>query len=149
MRSLAWLAFAALLAPAPHIRIAATPPATAAKPGETLSLFVDILPDRGIHVYAPGATDYQPIAIKLKPADGVAPGKLSYPKSEMLSIPETGEHVPVYTKPFRLTQAITIAKTAHAGTRLVVTGTVAYQACDDQVCFLPAELPVSWMVDVK
>ena len=143
------IVLAALLAPAPHIRVAATASAAAAKPGAIVSLFVDVLPDRGIHVYAPGAADYQPITVKLSSTEGVSPGKLSYPKSETLAIPETNERVPVYTRPFRLTQSIALAKTAKRGTKIVVTGTVAYQACDDRVCFVPAELPVSWTVDVK
>jgi hypothetical protein len=140
---------AALLAPAQHISVAATASATTARPGATLSLFVDVVPAAGIHVYAPGATDYQPIALTLPASPDAVAGKLAYPKSETLAIPETGEKVPVYNKRFRLTQPVTIAKTAKAGTKLVVSGRVQYQACDDQVCFLPAELPVSWTIDVK
>lgn len=138
-----------LLAPAQHIRVASTVSAPSAKPGSTLSLLVDVTPDAGIHVYAPGANDYQPISLKVQPPAGVVAGKLAYPKAEELSIPETGEKVPVYNKAFRLTQPVTIAKTAKAGSKITVMGTVRYQACDDQVCFVPAELPVSWTIDVK
>jgi DsbC/DsbD-like thiol-disulfide interchange protein len=148
----AWLLLtlvASLLAPAQHIRAAASVSEPSAKPGATLSLHVDVVPNPGIHVYAPGAAGYQPIALTLQAVDGVTPGKLAYPKAEALSIPETGEKVPVYNKPFRLAQPITIAKTVKAGSKLTVTGTVRYQACDDQVCFIPAELPVSWTIDVK
>ena len=143
------LTLVATLLPAQHISVAATASATTARPGATLSLFVDVLPGAGIHVYAPGATDYQPIALKLSASTDAVAGKLAYPKSETLTIPETGEKVPVYNKPFRLAQPVTIAKTVKMGTKIVVSGRVQYQACDDQVCFLPAELPVSWTIDVK
>jgi len=140
---------ASLLAPVHHITVAATSSAASAKPGSTVSLFVDVLPDKGIHVYAPGAADYQPIALELKPGADAASGNLEYPASETLAIPETGEKIPVYNKPFRLTQAITIAKSAKRGSKIAVAGTVRYQACDDAVCFLPAQLPVSWTIEVK
>jgi Disulphide bond corrector protein DsbC len=137
-----------LLAPVHHIAVTATSTAPTVKPGATVSLFVDVLPNDGIHVYAPGATDYQPIGLKLDASD-VAAGKLVYPKSETLTIPETGEKIPVYNKAFRLTQPVTVSRSAKPGTKIVVSGVVQYQACDDRVCFRPAELPVSWTLDVK
>jgi DsbC/DsbD-like thiol-disulfide interchange protein len=139
---------ALLVPPAQHITVAASASVPSARPGGTLSLFVDVVPNPGIHVYAPGAVEYQPIALKIQ-ATGVTAGKLTYPKSEPLAIADTDEKVPVFNKPFRLVQPITIGKSAKAGTKISVTGTVEYQACDDVVCFLPATLPVSWTIDVK
>ena len=59
-----------------------------------------------------------------------------------------GEHVPVYEKPFRLTAAVSLARTAKAGS-LTITGTLKYQACDDRVCFIPESVPVRWTMTVE
>jgi DsbC/DsbD-like thiol-disulfide interchange protein len=139
----------ALFAPKQHVTVApSTNPATG-KPGAKVSLFVDVMPDPGIHVYAPGAKGYQSITLTLASSAGFAGGKVAYPKPETLFFEPLNETVPVYQKPFRLTEAITIAKSAKAGTKLTIVGTVDYQACDDRVCFIPASLPVNWTVDVK
>jgi hypothetical protein len=34
-------------------------------------------------------------------------------------------------------------------TTLTITGTFAYQACDDKVCFAPQSIPLSWSIAVK
>jgi DsbC/DsbD-like thiol-disulfide interchange protein len=139
-----------LFAPVQHVTIAATASAASGAPGSKVSLFVDVAPNAGIHVYAPGAADYQPIAVKLDATNGmIAAGKLTYPKSERLLVAGAPEAVPVFQKPFRLVQEVTIGKSAKPGSTLTVTGRVEYQACDDVVCFLPATLPVSWTIAVK
>jgi hypothetical protein len=141
------MALLALLAPRQHIAVAASTSVASVKAGAKMSLFVDVLPDRGIHVYAPGAKDYQPIAMTIEPRAELTIGRTVYPKSEMLSF--DGDSVPVFQKPFRLTEEVTITKSTKPGTKLKVTGKIDYQACDDKVCFIPASLPVSWTIDVK
>ena len=132
-----------------HLAIATSNSTAVVKPGAVVSLFIDVVPNRGIHVYAPGATDYRPITVKLDPDAHVTAGRLIYPKSEILLFEPLGERVPTYQKPFRLTQDVTIARSAKPGTKILLGGTVSYQACDDKVCFVPASVPVSWTVDVK
>src|SRR3954462_9246724 len=51
--------------------------------GVAVTLFADIVPDRGMHVYAPGAKDYLPIALTIAPAKNVRVGKLTYPMPEI------------------------------------------------------------------
>src|SRR5258707_13918902 len=68
------------------------------RPGATISLFVDVVPKPGLHVYAPGAKDYTPIALTLIRQPIVTAGKLLYPKSEILAL--ENERVPVFKVPF-------------------------------------------------
>jgi DsbC/DsbD-like thiol-disulfide interchange protein len=124
-------------------------PAPATASGGKATLMLDMTPNEGIHVYAPGAKDYIPVKITLKPQAGVKPGKLTYPKSEKLFFAPLNETVPVYQKPFRLAQDITLTNTAAAGDKVVVDGTLEFQACDDKVCFVPETVPVSWTVTLK
>ena len=153
---IAFLIFAAQAAPAlqfrgntesKHATITAAPTGVSAAPGAKLSLFVDVTPNTNIHVYAPGSKDYIPITVK---PDAQAPlkfGKVRYPKSEMLTFGD--EKVPVFAKPFRLTQDATLDKSAKSGSTVMVAGTVSFQACDDRVCYPPESVPVSWSVMVK
>ena len=142
--------FAALLAAAtPHLTMATSASVTVARRGATVRLFVDVIPDPKVHVYAPGAKDYIPIGLVMTPRSGVTVGKLAYPKSQDWYFEPLKEHVPVYEAPFRLEQMIALGQPLKAGDRLTVAGTVTYQACDDVVCFNPVSAPVSWTVTVK
>ena len=130
-----------------HATIVAAPADVTAVAGGKASLFVDVTPKPGIHVYAPGSKDYIPISVKLDAAPGLKPGKLTYPKSEMMTFGD--EKVPVFQKAFRLTQEVTLDKSAAAGGTVSVAGTVHMQACDDRVCFPPENVPIKWSVQVK
>jgi len=120
---------------------------TTVSPGQSLKLFVDVTPRPKMHVYAPGAKDYQVISLELN-SPGARAGKLTYPKAQDLYFAPSKEHVPVFEMPFRLTQDVTIAADAKPGT-LYVTGVLKYQACDDAICYNPKSEPVSWTVTVK
>ena len=141
---------AQLLAPAAkpgHAVITPTPTEVNGQAGGKLALFVDVAPKPGIHVYAPGSNDYIPITVKLNAQPQLKAGKVAYPKSEIMTFAD--EKVPVFEKPFRLTQDVTLDKSLKPGATVTVAGTVHYQACDDRVCYPPESAPVSWTVVVK
>ena len=141
------------LAPAPsavqHVVVAAGANVATVPAGGTVSLWADVIPKPNIHVYAPGAKDYQIVALVLTPQRGLTFGKATYPAGTPMAFPGVTERVPVYQKLFRITQPITIARTAAAGQTLTIAGAVNYQACDDRVCFPPASIPVMWTLRVK
>jgi thiol:disulfide interchange protein DsbD len=111
----------------------------------TTTLFVDITPNRGMHVYAPGAKDYVPVTLSLSGPKNVRAGTVVYPPSEIYFFEVLNERVPVYQKPFRLTQPVTMTGSTPP-TPVVITGSLKYQACDDKVCYSPESVPVSWTV---
>ena len=117
------------------------------KPGARASLWLDVVPNPGIHVYAPGAKGYQALELKMSPAAGISAGKVTYPPSEILFFEPLGERVPVFQKPFRIEQAISLSKQWTSST-MTVNGVVTYQACDDKVCYAPGTIPVSWTLTV-
>ena len=64
----------------------------------------------------------------------------------------------VYKEPFRLVQDVTIPMrgdidaeqlASEPGATLRVDGVLAYQACDHETCYLPAEAPLSWELDAQ
>lgn len=130
-----------------HATVAAAPSDLAVRPGAKTMLFVDVTPNPNIHVYAPGSKDFIAITVKLEPQANVKFGKLTYPKSDTMVFAD--EKVPVFQKPFRLTQEVTVLGSLKAGASVPVKGTVEYQACDDKVCFPPESQPVSWSLTVK
>jgi len=150
--SLTTSALLALLAAAtPHLTMAtsASTATTPARPGSIVRLFVDVIPDLNVHVYAPGAKDYLPIALEIATVAGVTVGKLTYPKAQDLYFEPLKEHVPVFSAPFRLVQDVAIGRTVKPGTSLTLTGVLKYQACDDKICFNPVSAPLSWTIAVK
>src|SRR5262249_17131174 len=89
-----------------HAAVVAGPAALGVKAGSKVMLFVDVTPNANIHVYAPGAKDYIPITLKVDPQATVKVGKLTYPKSDTMTFAD--EKVPVFQKPFRLTQEVSV-----------------------------------------
>jgi DsbC/DsbD-like thiol-disulfide interchange protein len=131
-----------------HAAVTAGPSDLAVTPGSKVMLFIDVTPNPKIHVYAPGAKDYIPITVKLEPQANVKFGKLGYPKSEMMTFAD--EKVPVFQKPFRLMQEVTVlGATLKAGASVPIKGTVEYQACDDKVCYPPESAPIVWSLVVR
>jgi len=130
-----------------HATVTAGPEHLGVAPGVKAMLFIDVTPNPNIHVYAPGAKDYIPISVKFEPQTNVKVGKLTYPKSEMMTLLD--EKVPVFQKPFRLMQEITVMGSLNAGATVPVKGVVEWQACDDKVCYAPESTEVNWTLAVK
>src|SRR5947199_5713965 len=122
MRITVLLAFLAqLITPAPkpgHATILSSPPEVSGKAGAKVSLFVDVAPKPGIHVYAPGSKDYIPITLKLAPQAAIKAAKVAYPKSELMTFAD--EKVPVFQKQFQLTQDVMLDKSLQPGATVVV-----------------------------
>lgn len=130
-----------------HLTLTMSTSAATAAPGKPVLLYVDILPKAKMHVYAPDQTDYIPIELKIETASGFRAQVIQYPASEQFYFEPLKETQRVYSKPFRITQPITVAQ--NAASTLTVKGTVRYQACDDAICYLPQTIAVSWKVAVK
>ena len=128
-----------------HLTISTS--ATAAAGGRA-TLFVDITPRPKMHVYSPEQKDYIPVAVKVTADDAAFKAlPVRYPAAETYFFKPLNETHKVYTKPFRVQQPITL--TGKAAAPLTIKGSVRYQACDDAICYMPQEVPVSWTVAVK
>lgn len=138
-----------------HLAVTAYPSDTTVAVGNHFSLTLDIVPKRAIHVYAPGAANYRPIALRIDPQPFVRLEPLEYPPSETYFFRPLNERVPVYQRPFRLVQRVALEGTRDAQAALkgrdtlVLSGVLDYQACDDKVCFNPVSVPQSWAVALR
>ncbi len=138
-----------------HLDVTAYPSDSALAPGNRLTLAFDITPHPGVHVYAPGADGYRPIAVRIEDSPLIQVLPPRYPASEVYFFEPLNERVPVYQKPFTLLQDIVLQGTpdAQAALRgldsLTVHATLDYQACDDTVCFNPESVPLSWTFTLR
>jgi DsbC/DsbD-like thiol-disulfide interchange protein len=124
-----------------HLTLTTSTGAVTAQGG--LTLFVDVTPKPKMHVYSPEQKDVIAVALTVA-ADGVRVGTTKFPKPEKYFFAPLKETQFVYSRPFRLAQDATLTTTT--GTELTIKGMLRYQACDDAVCYVPQNVPVSWMV---
>ena len=138
-----------------HLELTTYPSDPAVAPGNRFSVVADIQLLPRIHVYAPGAKDYRVVALNIAAQPFVRQLPTKYPASEIYFFKPLNERVPVFQKPFRLVQEVVLEGSAEAQAALrgkdsvTLTGTLDYQACDDQVCFNPVSLPLSWTVSLR
>ncbi len=102
------------------------------------------------HVYAPGGEDASTIAVQASlKSHGVDYSNLQWvlPEPEYMRVAGEKEPAPVYGGQFILQTEITVPE--EVGDHFALTGSLYYQACDDQHCLFPSEeevvrtLPVS------
>ena len=123
--------------------------------GTHFSLVLDVRPAARVHVYAPGASGYQPVRLTMDATPGVVLRAAQFPKSEDYFFKPLNEHVPVYQRPFRIVQDVMLDPSRDGSaalkdiTTFTIAGTFDYQACDDTVCFAPQSIPLSWSIAVK
>jgi DsbC/DsbD-like thiol-disulfide interchange protein len=116
--------------------------------GRVVTLWVDVAPKPGMHVYARGAKGFDAVKLTVVPQAGVAVRPAKYPVAEAMPSPGTLERVPVYGKTFRITQPLTLAKDMKGGNAMAVTGALTYQACDDRLCYPTQTMPIMWSLVV-
>ena len=138
-----------------HLELTAYPSESAVAPGNRFTIAFDITPKRGMHVYAPGASSYRVISVKVAEQPFVRALPPKYPQSEIYHFKPLDERVPVYQKPFTVVQEIVLegdlkAQAAFKGKEsLTINATVDYQACDDRICYNPVSLPLSWTLQLR
>lgn len=137
-----------------HLTVQASASDQIVSPGSRFSLALEITPDRGMHVYAPGRHTYQVVRFRPSNQAWIRAHPLTYPPSEIYHFVPLDERVETYQKPFTLVQDLTILATPEvqkqlAGqTSIAVGGHLEYQACDDKVCYAPSSVPISLTLDL-
>lgn len=138
-----------------HLKLRTYPTQRSIGPGRRVSLIVEIEPAARMHVYAPGADDYRIITLMVATQPFVRLAPIQYPASEIYVFKPLNERIPVYEKPFKLIQELSLeerpqAQAAFRGkASLTLTGTLDYQACDDKICFNPVSVPLSWTLALR
>jgi hypothetical protein len=132
--------------------------------GNRITLGVEVTLPSGMHVYAPEAKHYKPIQLVIEsidadPLDASLLKATRYPRAQIMFLPAIKERVPVYQHRFSIAQDLVIlppkevqqklrapGNGADAKVTFTVHGTLKYQACDAKICYLPAQVPVTWQL---
>jgi hypothetical protein len=121
--------------------------------GQHVSLVIDLDLKPKMHVYSPGVQGgYIPIDWKMTETAGFKAAAVEYPKPRMVRLDVIKETVPAYLGHVRMVRDIVIGADTQVkpllgnGNELVVEGSLRYQVCDDKECYLPANLPLKWVL---
>ncbi len=140
-----------------HLNLTAYPSNPNVTVGTRFSIAVQVEPNPDIHVYAPGAEamGYRVVSLNLAPVPHVRFEPVVFPASEIYYFEPLDERVPVYQSPFTLLQEAVVSAAPEAAEALAqldaltLSGTFDYQACDDQLCFEPVSVPLSFTLDLE
>ncbi len=143
---------------APHIQFKLGQTDSRVTLGTHVRLLVDLDLPRNMHVYAPGVDGYRPVELRFDASTWYKSQPPRFPPARMLHLKAIRETVPVYENDARITIDVVFANTSalmkilaqapNTRQQLDVTGHLRYQACDDKVCYMPAEVPVKWSFDI-
>jgi thiol:disulfide interchange protein DsbD len=87
--------------------------------------------------------EFIPTTVSFNATPSVTIGKITYPAGQVEKVSWSDTPVALYSGKVAI-----IAEGKLTGTGPVtITGTVKYQACDDQVCYAPKTVPVAWRVE--
>jgi hypothetical protein len=143
---------------APHVEIALGQTDVDVALGARLQLLVDLKLPAGVHVYAPGVDGYRPVALTFDASPWFKALPPRYPSSKMLELAAIRETVPVYERDARIVTDLIIADTSAlmrelaknaAPQTVTIAARLQYQACDEKMCYPPAEIPITWTLTVK
>ena len=116
--------------------------------GERIALVLDVTLKPGMHVYAPGAEGYIPIAWTMKPSSAFEARPVEMPQPQILYLQAIDEKAPVYEGKLRLVRDIELGDIGSSGT-VTLEGSLKYQACDNRMCYIPDTIPLQWTLEVK
>jgi DsbC/DsbD-like thiol-disulfide interchange protein len=133
----------------PHVTIETSVQSEPVTDGSRVALVVAITPKPKMHVYSPQQKDYIPVSIALDANPALTLQAPVFPKPQKMFFAPLKETQLVYSKPFKIVQNVVIRAVQPGTDEIRVAGRVRYQACDDAICYLPKDVPVSWVIRVK
>jgi AhpC/TSA family/Disulphide bond corrector protein DsbC len=139
---------------APYIKLTLFQSDEIVAPGSRFTVAVKVALPPDTHVYAPGVKGYKPIQLMMEASSDLRLLPLRYPNAKILFLPAINESVPVYEGDFRLLQDVVVSAdrrfigSAIESKTITLKGTLLYQACDREKCYLPQKSDVSWDVRV-
>jgi AhpC/TSA family/Disulphide bond corrector protein DsbC len=118
--------------------------------GNRVSLILDVELPPKMHVYAPAVKGYRSAEIQLDPNPNVRVLETNFPTATTMDLPAIKERVPVYSGNFRITKDVILGTEDSLRKESIIelTGTFAYQACDDKICYLETKVPLKFFLQV-
>jgi len=131
-----------------HMKINAFASQYTVRPGNRISIILDIeLPDK-MHIYAQGAEGYRSISFNIQENPALNIHDTEYPDAKVMYLEVIKEKVPIYENKVRISRDITLTPRYRRG-NLIISGNLDYQACDEKICYLPVQIPLKFELDVQ
>jgi hypothetical protein len=132
----------------PAVKMAPAPLVTAVQ-GKSATVPLSFRVASGYHINSnqPKSEFLIPTVLKVEATTDIVIGKTTYPDGQDMSFAfAPDEKLNVYTGDFKVDVLVRPLRSVQPG-KYIVRGTLKYQACDNQACYPPKQLPVSF--DVK
>jgi DsbC/DsbD-like thiol-disulfide interchange protein len=125
-------------------------PAVTVGVGDSVLVAIPIVIADGYHVQAnPASSEFLiPLQLVLEPADGIRFGSPRYPRPSALRLEGTTEDLMTYHGTVSISVLVKASGVAAVGRRLL-TGSLAYQACDSSRCLFPSSVPLAFALIVS
>ena len=139
---------------APYITLTLFQSDEVVSPGSRFTITAEVALPPDTHVYAPGVKRYKPIRLIMEASPDLRFLPLRYPNAKVLFLPAINESVPVYEGNFRLLQDVVVSanrtfiSSVTQAKTITLKGTLFYQACDSEKCYLLQKSDVSWDVRI-
>ncbi|MBI4473469.1 MAG: hypothetical protein HY646_12435, partial [Acidobacteria bacterium] len=131
-----------------HLKLAAYASQESARPGNRITLVIDIELPPKMHVYAPGVSGYRPVAFTIDSSAAVKLHDTEFPKSKVMVLEAIKERVPVFEGKVTIRKDVTISS-RFRNPVLEIPAVFEYQACDDQICYVPQKLPLKFTLRME
>ncbi len=139
---------------APHIKLTLFQTDEVVAPGSRFTVAAEVALPPDTHVYAPGVKGYKPIQLTIEASPDLRLLPVRYPSAKVLFLQAINESVPVYEANFRLLEDVVVSAdrtfigSVTQAKTITLKGTLFYQACGSEKCYLPQKSDVSWEVRV-
>ena len=131
----------------PQFKLLAFPSEEEVQPGNQFVLVAEFDLYDDVHLYAPGS-DYRAVNLVLDDNPMLQAGELKIPEPEIMYLEVIDESVPVYHGKVRVTRTLALSP-SFEGDALEIGASLEYQTCDDEYCFEPSSLPLTFNVKVS
>ncbi len=122
----------------------------AIQPGQTVTLVLGVELPENMHVQSDEPRDpfVIPTLLTFTLPEGVTVEEITYPESTDWLLEGWDEPLAVFEHEFTIVVRLSLDADVSPGD-IVVPGSLLYQACDDRVCFAPANAAVEWHLHVE
>jgi len=131
-----------------HLKIKAFTSQNTVRPGNRISIVLDIDLPENIHIYAEGAEGYRAVSLNINENPALKTHDPEYPEAKIKYLKVIEERVPIYEHEVRISRDVTLSP-GYRASNLVISGILDYQACDETFCYLPVEVPIKFELEIQ
>jgi len=131
-----------------HLKVNAFASQYTIRPGNRISIVLDIELSEQMHIYAPGVEGYKSVSLNIQEDPALKVHDTEYPDPKIMYLEVIKEKVPIYKNSVRIRRDLTLSP-GYRQKNLVISAVLNYQACDEKTCYLPVDIPLKFELDVE